>query len=89
MNNAPARLNFSAYPQPAASHLTLHIGGIDEVQPMYLSIYNLNGGLIETIEIDPQTKELPVNISAFKKGLYLVRLVQANQSFNGKLLIQK
>jgi hypothetical protein len=89
MNDAPAKLFFSAYPQPASSHLTLQLMAIDDTSIMNLVIYNMNGKVIRSISIDPKTKQLPVDISAFTNGLYLVRLNQAAQAFHGRLLIQK
>ena len=89
MNDAPPKLFFSAYPQPASSHLTLQLMAIDDTNMMNLVIYNMNGRIIKNISIDPTIKQLPLDITDFTNGLYLVRLVQANQAFNGKLLIQK
>ena len=89
MNDSPARLSFSAYPQPAVSHLTLQIMAIDDTSEMIISIYNLDGMVIKGFNLDPKTKQLSVDISEFMNGLYLVRLAQANQFYHGKLLIQK
>ena len=89
MNDAPAKLYYLAYPQPASTHLTLQIRAIDETNMMNLFIYNINGRIIEHISIDPKTTQLPVDISAFTNGLYLVRLNQAAQAYHGRLLIQK
>lgn len=89
MNDAPAKLYYSAYPQPASTHLTLQLRAIDETSMMNLFIYNINGRIIKHITIDPKTKQLPVDISAFTNGLYLIRLNQAAQAFHGRLLIQK
>ena len=88
-NDAPARLFFSAYPQPASSHLTLQLMVIDDTNVMNLVIYNMNGRIIKNMSIDPLTKQLPIDIAEFTSGLYLVRLNQANQAYHGKLLIQK
>ena len=89
MNDAPPKLYYSAYPQPASTHLTLQIRALNESNEMNLFIYNINGRIIKHISIDPKTKQLPVDISAFTNGLYLVRLNQATQASHGRLLIQK
>jgi hypothetical protein len=89
MNDAPARLFFSAYPQPASSHLTLQLMAIDDINVMNLVIYNMNGKIIKSISVDPSTKQLPIDITDFTNGLYLVRLNQAEQAYHGRLLIQK
>lgn len=89
MNDAPARLYFSAYPQPATTHLTLQLMGIDDTSIMNLVIYNINGKVVKSISIDPKTKLLPIDLTPFTNGLYLVRLNQAEQAFHGRLLIQK
>lgn len=89
LNDAPPKLYYSAYPQPASTHLTLQIRAIDETNEMNLFIYNINGRIIKHITLAPKTKQLPVDISAFTNGLYLVRLNQAAQAYHGRLLIQK
>ena len=89
MNESPPRLSFSAYPQPAVSNLTLQIMAIDDTSEMNLTIYNLGGIVIKNFSLDPMTKQLPVDISEFTNGLYLVRLAQANQFYHGKIIIQK
>ena len=65
------------------------ISSLDEINEMSLFIYNINGRIIKHISIDPKTKQLPVDISAFTNGLYLVRLNQATKAYHGRLLIQK
>jgi hypothetical protein len=89
LNDAPPKLYYSAYPQPASTHLTVQIRALDETNEMNLFIYNINGRIIKHISIDPKITQLPVDISAFANGLYLVRLNQAAQAYHGRLLIQK
>lgn len=62
--------NSAAYPNPARSNITLPYELVDG-ETATMSIYNLNGQLIERFEIGPHFNQVQLNVDGYSPGIYL------------------
>ncbi len=62
--------NSVAYPNPARSNITLPYELVDG-ETATMSIYNLNGQLIERFEIGPHFNQVQLNVNSYSPGVYL------------------
>lgn len=69
------------FPNPSNGKIT--IDGLTEVDNNHLRIYNLQGQLVFNQKIDHST----VDLSHLAAGLYLLRIDNLRQSYNGNLVI--
>jgi hypothetical protein len=67
-NLNPMDEEFNAYPNPAISFLTIKVSET----PTLLSIFNLNGALVETKNLTNKLNK--IDISSYESGLYLFNL---------------
>lgn len=63
-------VNSVAYPNPARSIITLPYE-LAEGETTIMSIYNLNGQLIERFEIGPHFNQVHLNVNSYSPGVYL------------------
>lgn len=62
--------NSVAYPNPARSNITLPYE-LAEGETATMSIYNLNGQLIERFEIGSHFNQVQLNVNSYSPGIYL------------------
>ena len=62
--------NSVAYPNPARSNITLPYE-LEDGETATMSIYNLNGQLIERFEIGSHFNQVQLNVSSYSPGIYL------------------
>lgn len=62
--------NSVAYPNPARSNITIPYE-LEDGETATMSIYNLNGQLIERFEIGSHFNQVQLNISGYSPGIYL------------------
>jgi len=73
------------YPNPAQGKVMLDLPGIHAENPATISIYDLSGKLIKTINhVDSDSYE--VDLQNLSKGMYVVHVRSAEVSFSGKLV---
>ena len=63
-------VNSVAYPNPARSIITIPYE-LAEGETATMSIYNLNGQLIERFEIGPRFNQVQLNVNSYSPGVYL------------------
>lgn len=68
--------NFPAYPNPARSNITLPYE-LEDGETTSMSIYDLNGRLIERFNIGSHFNQVQLNVSSYSPGIYLYE-------YNGK-----
>ena len=88
-NDTPIPLFFSAYPQPAADHVTIEVHSSDNDNPLKVLIIGSDGQLARDIGLTPQEREIVLDVNDFRSGVYLVRVVQSGNVYNSKLLISR
>lgn len=78
-------------PNPANGQTILQIDGLEPKAEVYISIYNLQGKLRETISRNPQASALtvPLSVADYPQGLYLVRIMQNGRQQVVKLIVQR
>lgn len=62
--------NSTAYPNPARSHIALPYE-LEEGETATMSIYNLNGQLIDRFEIGSHFDQVQLNVNNYSSGIYL------------------
>lgn len=82
-------LNFNVHVDSATKNLVLNYS-LPQISKVNLTIYSLSGTLLKSINInDCENQQLSVDISNFKKGIYLVRLMVGNNSESRKFIINQ
>ncbi|HHP7242534.1 MAG TPA: T9SS type A sorting domain-containing protein [Cyclobacteriaceae bacterium] len=72
------------YPNPATTYFNIELKKADDA---ILSVLNLNGVLISQFSNNGH-RNLKINTSSFKQGLYIINIKQSGQSFNTRLIIK-
>ena len=76
--------NFTIYPNPATSNLTINLQQLTHLQNTTVSIYDVQGKLLLQQSItQPQTE---INIASFAKGIYVVKVNNDNNSMQSKFV---
>lgn len=68
------------FPNPSGSFINLIIEG-DNDQPLRISIYNINGNLIDQKIIDKNVNHVFWDVSSYKPGVYLYKYGKATGKF--------
>ncbi len=74
------------YPNPANQYCWLELTE-ESVGPVHVSIYNLQGQIIQELDFGPYQRSLLIKTSTLGKGVYLVRADHENKTSVAKLLI--
>lgn len=66
----------SLNPNPAQTQTTLHVEGLTGAGKLSVRIYNLQGRMLETKVVSPKNSHVavPLSLSGYSQGLYLVRI---------------
>ncbi len=77
-----------SFPNPTTGAFTLLVGG--ESIAVTVAIQTLDGSLLETkkYQVDGQNRSIPLDISAYPPGLYLLQLTHNGQSETLKIVRQ-
>lgn len=79
---------FTVYPNPAVSHLSLHLNGI---APETITVYDISGKIIASRKADLNT-ERPIALSELNihsSGLYLITITdQSGKTYNQKVMVK-
>ena len=76
------------YPNPAKNNLNLQFVS-NSTLPTQIKIYDLSGKLKLTSNVTSDNqKEISINTTSLKKGLYHIRIVYGNQSISKKIVIR-
>ena len=70
----------TAYPNPARNNITLPYE-LKEIEKATMSIYNLNGQLIECIEIGSHSNQVQLNVNDYVPGIYIYEYKGRNNRF--------
>ncbi len=76
--------NVSMYPNPANEYVTIANG--TSVQLERAAIYDVNGKLINTIDLQDMTTEKTIDVSALASGVYMVQITSKNASVVKRLI---
>ena len=81
-------LNVNLYPNPASSEATLSIKGING--KVKISITDVQGRTVSTIERESSNGEVnhSINLEAYAKGVYYIRIQSSNSIKTQKLIVQ-
>lgn len=71
--------NFSIYPNPASNNIT--ILGVEDLQKVTISIFNLNGQTLSNIQSPTN-----IDISSLSNGVYFIKMEQNNQPYLMKFI---
>jgi len=75
------------YPNPSNGQFYINVNGMDGIAEM--NIYSISGQIIYSEQIDcTKLINKPMDISAFSKGIYFIRLVNKNASHTEKIIIE-
>lgn len=85
--NSANTLNYSLYPNPFTSSITLRFEAEFE-QPLTIEIYNSLGSLIHKNTIAAYKKEHLVNLEEFSRGIYLIK-IKGLQLFDVKKVVKQ
>ena len=76
--------NVSMYPNPANEYVTIANG--TGVQLERAVIYDVNGKLVNTIDLQDMTTEKTIDVSALASGVYMVQITSKNASVVKRLI---
>ncbi|MBL4649712.1 MAG: aryl-sulfate sulfotransferase [Aureispira sp.] len=76
------------YPNPVSSSFTLEFQNADE-KALTLDIIDINGRLVVQKKLPPQTQRCDVGVDFLPSGLYLVKVIGANQIWTKKLIVNQ
>jgi hypothetical protein len=81
------------FPNPySTGELTLILNGVKPNMPVALSINNINGELIYTVELNSPEKQkinlVPMAVNRLSKGIYFVSIKTMNKRVIKKLVVQ-
>lgn len=82
-NNTPAQINIRVYPNPAKYLLHIDAGQSSNQADVFL--YDLNGRKV--FESRMITAEIDIDVSALQKGIYLLRVCNAEGEFSQRVFI--
>jgi len=78
--------NISITPMPAKDNCTIAIN--PNVNNLQLNIVDMQGSIVYTSVIKAQTYNIPLNVSLFNKGIYIVQLIGENTHYTQKLIVE-
>ena len=87
MDNPVKPLSVEIYPNPASGKAAIYINLETESQ-ILISITDLSGRIILDEKISGNQNFMPVDISNYSKGIYLVKVQSGNRSVVKKLVVQ-
>lgn len=74
------------FPNPASDILNIQLSeSVDYFKAV--TLYDINGRLIETITLDPTKKNVSINVSAWNAGIYLARVHAASSSHAVRFIV--
>ncbi len=88
---APAKREMSVFPNPATDKVRVQFGmrneelGINE--ELRIIVYDVFGREVEEIKIPNGKDEITLDVSAWPKGMYIIRLVYNNETIAGRKLV--
>ena len=66
--------SFKIYPNPTTGNFTLELTGLDEIQPVTVMVYSMQGNKVLSIILEGK-KKYDLSLSGKPTGLYFVRVV--------------
>ena len=82
-NNEEGNLILNYYPNPATESITLNVGGINNFNNTYITIFDYSGRTVLKEKVaQAQTQ---VNMAALSNGLYFIQLQSNNKVLRKKL----
>ena len=78
-------LSVSLYPNPAKESATIEFSGLNSEAT--ISIVNMKGQIIETIEIQP-TQSYELDLNDFASGVYYVKIITDSKIITQKLIVE-
>mgnify|MGYP003291481783 CR=1 FL=1 len=78
-------LSVSLYPNPAKQSTTIELSGMNS--DATISIVNMKGQIIKTIEIQP-SQSYELNLTDFASGNYYVKIITDNKIITRKLIVE-
>lgn len=77
---------FKLYPNPTTGQFTLELKESEENLPVRVEIYNIIGETEMKLEL-PMAKQYVFDLSAKKRGIYIVRVIQGKETGTEKIII--
>jgi len=71
--------NYRVYPNPAKSVLNIDLGTIREMKDGMISLINIHGKVINTVNISEGLRSIRINTSGYVPGLYYLQIVEDDQ----------
>lgn len=80
INDVAADLTMPAYPNPASDMVTIPYQ-VKSQEAQTMSVYTIEGRLIETVELSPAEDRVVLNVSNYAKGVYVYRIGSSSNRF--------
>lgn len=77
---------FNMYPNPASGIVNISLANIYDNQNV--EIYDITGRLINKLELKNNSTTQQIDISSLNQGIYLVKVIQGNNSYSEKLIVK-
>ncbi len=74
------------YPNPASGIVNISLANIYDNQNV--EIYDITGRLINKLELKNNSTTQQIDISSLNQGIYLVKVIQGNNSYSEKLIVK-
>lgn len=86
LNNLQSEMNLSVYPNPSRDEFTVHCSQFTENTKSELKVFDVLGK--EIYSAIPQSSVFNLQSSIWQTGIYFLRVTNANQIFESKLIVQ-
>lgn len=77
---------FSLYPNPASGLVNISLVNVSDNQKV--EIYDISGRLINEVKLNSNSTTQQIDISTLNQGIYLVKVIQGNNSYTEKLIVK-
>ncbi len=76
------------YPNPASDKVTFHFPEMQNLQPVSITIFSLDGRALVSRQLQPQSNHFTFPVDVLDDGYYIFQLNTAKEVFHTKLLIR-
>ncbi len=83
-----SELDATIAPNPALNNVTLSFNAVEPNLPTNIIVLDINGKVVFDVLLAANNNRFDMNVEPLKNGIYIVRLIQGNNTFYGKMVVQ-
>ena len=88
-NASDEELDITLYPNPSNGNFNISIGN-ELFEKVSVAVYDVTGRLVQNLNLNNQIQgnSIPVDITGYEKGLYLVQIIADNRAISERIIYQ-